>query len=156
MSGLRRKDKEIKEKAEIEEILRQTDVCRIALCEGNQPYIVPMNFGYKDGVVYLHSAKEGKKIDIIRENGNVCFEVEAGAELVTNDKPCSWTYRYRSVIGFGKARVLEGYEEKVNGLNIIMNHYTGKSDFEFGQEAVNAIVIIRIDIEEITGKKSGY
>lgn len=79
---MRRSEKEVNDIHEIESILKQTSICRIGLCVDNIPYVVPMNYGYRDNCLYLHSAKEGRKIDIIRENPNVCFEVDTDIELV--------------------------------------------------------------------------
>ena len=153
---MRRKDKEITDKAAIEEILQKAQVCRLALCENNIPYIVPMNYGYKDGYLYVHGAKEGKKTDMIAANPNVCFEVDMDHELVKGENGSEWTYKYHSVIGYGKAEILQAFEEKKQGLDIIMEHYSGSFEHQYPEAAVHAVSVIRIKIEEMTGKKSGY
>ena len=153
---MRRKDKEIKDEELIEAILRRASICRIALSENDLPYIVPLCFGHKDDFLYLHSAKEGRKIDMIRKNNNVCFEIEIDTELVAGEKPCNWTMKYHSIIGFGKAFLVEDTEEKREALDIIMEHYSGKSSFEYPEKIINSLAVIKVRIESMTGKKSGY
>ena len=92
---MRRKDKEIKDRKEIESIIKRATVCRIGLSENNLPYIVPMNYGYVNNRLYLHSSTQGKKIDIIRHNNRVCFEMDTDHELVKSETPCQWTMKYR-------------------------------------------------------------
>ncbi len=151
---MRRKDREIKDKALIDNIINRAAVCRIAMSDGNRPYIVPMNFGYRDGCIYLHSAREGRKIDILRENSHVCFEMETDPVLVKDGKPCEWGMKYCSVIGFGIARLVDDFEEKKKALDIIMEKYSGENSFEYDEKAVDRVIIIKIIISSITGKKS--
>lgn len=153
---MRRKDQEIRDKSTIESIIRKEMVCRIGLSENNMPYIVPMNFGYKDNFLYLHSAKEGKKIDIIKINNNVCFEIDTDHELIKSEKACSWGMKYRSIIGSGKAHLIDDYEEKRRALDIIMEHYSDRSSYNYLDEEIINVVIIKIEIESITGKELGY
>lgn len=153
---MRRKDKQIDDKNIINSILMKADVCRIGLCDGNIPYIVPMNFGFDEHNLYLHSAREGRKIDIIKNNNNVCFEVETDVELVKSNIACNWGAKYYSVIGKGKAFIVEEYSEKIKALEFIMRKYSGEKEFVFDEERVNRVSIIKIQIEDMTGKKSGY
>lgn len=109
---MRRKDKQITDIKIIEEILAKADVCRIAMCDGGVPYLVPVNFGYRDRALYIHSAHEGRKMDILKKNDHVCFEVETDVEILEGDAACDWGTRYRSVIGSGRARFIEESTEK--------------------------------------------
>jgi nitroimidazol reductase NimA-like FMN-containing flavoprotein (pyridoxamine 5'-phosphate oxidase superfamily) len=118
------------------------------------PYIVPVCFGHADGCIYFHCAAEGKKIDIIRENNNVCFEVEVDVELVPGDSACRYTMKFKSVIGFGKAHIVEDPGEKKKGLDIIMEHYSGSSHHEYAEQGFRLATIVRIDIDTMTGKWS--
>jgi nitroimidazol reductase NimA-like FMN-containing flavoprotein (pyridoxamine 5'-phosphate oxidase superfamily) len=105
---MRNTEREIKDREEILSIMKEAQVCRIAFSAENIPYIVPMNFGYQDNCLYFHCAREGKKLDIIHENNQVCFEIDINDELVKKtERLCSWTTKYRSVIGFGKAFIIE-------------------------------------------------
>lgn len=155
---MRRSDKEIKDKNTIQWILKEAQVCRIALCNDNKPYIVPMNFGFDDNYIYLHSASEGKKIDILNKNNNVCFEVDIQNELVKSEIACNWGMKYYSVIGSGKSYFIEDNNEKKKVLNSIIQKYSENDakSIEYSKTALNKTVIIKVEISEITGKKSGY
>jgi len=152
---MRRKDKEIKNKELIESIIKRATVCRIGLSENNVPYVVPLVFGYKDNCLYFHSAPEGKKINIIKQNDNVCFELEADLQLARAETACNWDMKYYSVIGFGKAFLIDDTEEKRRALNIIMEHYSG-NPHEYPANKINKVAIIKVKIDSMTGKKSGY
>ncbi len=151
---MRRKDKEITDKKEIESIINKFDVCRIALSEKNSPYIVPVCFGYADNCLYFHSAQDGKKIDIIKKNNNVCFEFDIYDKLIKSEAPCDWDVKYYSVIGIGKAFFIDDFEEKIKALNIITGHYSGDS-FVYQKNSIDNVTVIKVEIEKITGKKSG-
>jgi uncharacterized protein len=116
-----------------------------------------MNFGFKDNCIYLHSAIKGKKMDISSENRNV-FLIDIQNELVKSELACSWGMRYYSVIGSGKVDFIEDFEEKMKALDIIMEKYNENDleSFEYSKSSINKVVIFRVEIEETTGKKSGY
>jgi nitroimidazol reductase NimA-like FMN-containing flavoprotein (pyridoxamine 5'-phosphate oxidase superfamily) len=151
---MRRSDKEISDAGVIEGILKAATVCRLALCESNQPYVVPLCFGYQDNALYIHSAGQGKKLNILRKNNNVCFEVDIDHELKEADQACGWGMKFKSVIGFGKAVLVEDIESKRKALDIIMHQYS-ESTFEYPQDAITDITIIKVEIESMTGKQSG-
>lgn len=152
---MRRKDKAIVELAEIEEIVRKSLVCRLALAEENQPYIVPLSFGFKNNTLYFHSSPQGKKIEMLKKNSMVCFQFDLDHEVVADEEACKWGMKYRSVIGFGKASFVEDLEKKRKGLDVIMQHYSGRS-FQYPESAIENTVVIKVEIESMTGKKSGY
>lgn len=153
---MRRADKEITDYGLIETILKEERICRIALCDWEKPYIIPMIFGYQDGYLYLHSAPEGKKIDLIRKNNQVCFEVESKVEIIPGEQPCSWGVNYYSVIGIGKAYFIEEPEEKKKALDIMARKFTKENQFEYPEAMLSKTEVIKIVIEEMRGKKSGY
>jgi len=150
---MRRKDREITNQAEIEAVLKKAFVCHLGLADGDQPYVVPMNYGYEDGHVYLHGADEGKKIDILKKNDKVCFEMELfQSEIIKGgDQPCDWGTAFRSVIGFGTAKLLENVEEKTRALNVILKAHDDRS-FTFPEEMLKMTAVIDITIREMTGK----
>jgi nitroimidazol reductase NimA-like FMN-containing flavoprotein (pyridoxamine 5'-phosphate oxidase superfamily) len=150
---MRRKDKEITSKAEIEGIIRRSLVCRLALADENRPYIVPLCFGYKDNSLYFHSAVQGKKIDIIKKNNRVCFEFDVDYKVIKADKACEWGMQYKSVVGFGQASFLEDSESKRQALDIIMKQYSGESS-AYPEAKLKHTVIIKVDIEHMTGKQA--
>ncbi len=152
---MRRKDREITEITEMEAIISRADVCRIALTDNDTPYIVTMNFGYSpDRKFYFHCAREGKKIDMIRKNNNVCFELDTDHELIAGTEACDFGMRYSSIIGWGKIFILTGDEEKREGFNSIMQHYSGKSGFSYIPEQFDKTTVLRLDILSMTGKKA--
>jgi nitroimidazol reductase NimA-like FMN-containing flavoprotein (pyridoxamine 5'-phosphate oxidase superfamily) len=152
---MRRKEKEIADKAIIESIILSSSVCRLALLEDDQPYIIPLCFGYEDNALYFHSAPEGKKLDILRSNNNVCFEFDSDHRIVEAEDACGWSMNYRSVVGFGKASFIDDPEERAKAMNAIVQHYTGKP-LPYSEAKLKDTVIIKVEIESITGKKSGY
>ena len=152
---MRRKDKKITDRAQIDAIIRDALVCRIALHDGDMPYIVPLSFGYDGKNIYIHSAAEGRKIDILRQNPRLCFELETHCAVLPAEKACSFTMRYQSVIGYGTASFIENAREKIRAVQCIMNHYTD-GDFIFTPHDIDRIAVLRIDIEEISGKQSGF
>ena len=111
----------------IDAIIKEAEVCRLGMVDGDTPYIVPLCFGYKDNTLYFHSATEGKKLDILKNNSNVCVEFDVNQELTSTYHPCKSTMKYRSVIGFGKASLVENPEEKQNALTVIFNHYSSEA-----------------------------
>ena len=154
---VRRDDKEIKDPGAMREILRKGLVCHIAMVDDGYPYMVAMNYGFRDDVIFLHAALEGRKVEILRKNPDVCFMVYTGNRLTTGPDACGdWTMKYRSVTGFGKATLIEQDEDKIPAMHIIMDQYTTKGPFAFSPERVAQTMVIRIDIEEMTGKISGY
>ena len=150
---MRRSEKEIVASEQIEEIIRNAKLCRLALCQDDWPYIVPVCFGYEDGVIYIHSARAGKKIDILRSNARVCFEFDIDVEIQPGISNCDWGVRYRSVIGFGYAEFVEDEREKARALNILIQHYEG-TPTAYPEKMLRKTEIIRIIIERMTGKYS--
>jgi nitroimidazol reductase NimA-like FMN-containing flavoprotein (pyridoxamine 5'-phosphate oxidase superfamily) len=150
---MRRANKEITDITEILELLDGADVLRVAMSLNDQPYLVPFCFGREGNRLYMHCATEGLKLDIIRENPRVCFEVEADVEIIDTGNPCDWTMTYRSVIGFGKAVLVEGEDEKQRGLDAMMAHYGAKGPYEYPEAAIEKTAVLRIDIERMTGKR---
>lgn len=148
---MRRFEYQISDKNEIEAIFRSAKVCRLAMSMNDQPYIVPLCFGFQDGVLYFHSAGEGKKIDMLEANRKVCFEFDIDQHIVEAENPCDWGMNYRSVIGFGVATIVEDSEEKRVGLDAIMRQYSPGS-YSFPDAEVVGTTVIRVDIDSMTGK----
>jgi hypothetical protein len=102
--------------------------------------------------VYIHSAPEGKKFAMLEKNPRCCFEADICDQVIRDERPCSWGMRFRSVIGYGMAEILNNAEEKRHGLNCIMQHYSGGTH-EFSDHDLGSVMVIRITIEFMTGKK---
>jgi uncharacterized protein len=153
---MRRSEKEITDRKEIDSIMKRALVCRIALVDSGSPYLIPVNFVVYDGHLYFHSAQEGKKLEILKKNNQVCFEIEDAVEIVRGESACSWGTKYLSIIGFGRALLIEETEAKKKVLNLLMEKYAGKNDCAYKQEILNKLIVVDVAIENITGKKSGY
>lgn len=157
---MRKRDKaieDITDKAVMEEIIRECDICHVAMVDGERPYVLAFNFGYHDGRIYLHSAREGKKLDVLRKNPRVCVEFNTGHELFARHAhiACTWRWRYRSVLAHGRAELLEDHDAKMAGLSAMMANYT-EMDFEYKKPAVNNVMVIRIAVDEMTGRQFEY
>lgn len=148
----------ITDPAAIDDILQRGTVCHLAMVDGDRPYVVPLCYGYRDRALYIHSAREGQKIDILRRNPWVCFEVAVDVELVPGRHPCNWSVHYRSVIGTGRAVLIDEPEAMRAALDVIMAHYGGQpSDdgrYAYGEKALAKMLIIRVDVEALTGKQN--
>lgn len=152
--AMRRKEREITDRAEIDGILGLAKVMHLALSDNNMPFLVPVFFTYDGTSLYFHSAKAGTKIEILKKNNNVCFEVSIDNGVVESDMACDFEAKHRTVIGFGKAEFVESEEEKKQVLNKIVALFTDKK-FEFPKGNLNATAVIRIRIDSIKGKKHG-
>jgi nitroimidazol reductase NimA-like FMN-containing flavoprotein (pyridoxamine 5'-phosphate oxidase superfamily) len=135
----------------MEDILSRAEYGVLSLCDDGKPYGVAVNFGYIPDALYIHCAPEGRKIDIIRTNPAAGFTAVGDTQLIRAEKACGWSSYYESVYIDGRAEIIEDTEGKIAGLNAIMRKYSGR-DFEFGADDLKGIVIIRIDIDNMTGK----
>ena len=155
MKGMTKRERQLTDPQQILEILDKAQVMHLGLCENNEPYVVPMNYGYtmEEGklVLYLHGATQGKKLDMIRANPNVFFEIDCDVVPFEGILPCQYGLSYSSVMGKGTARIVEDVEEKKQAMSILMKTQTGK-DFEFNERLVSIVAVVRIDVEEYTAK----
>ncbi len=153
--GMRRNDREVKDISDIISIMRRCDVCRIALNDGAVPYIVPLNFGMSENggkiTLFFHSATEGKKLDLMRRSDAVCFEMDHGHRLYSDAEKGYCTMEYESVIGYGRIRFIENYEEKICALQSIVDKYH-PGGFEFGRAAVDRTAVYSLEVQSVTGK----
>jgi len=148
---MRRKDREITDRIYMESILSRVSVCRLALADGNEPYVVPVCFGYEDGTIFFHSATEGKKMDIIRKNPRCCIEVDITPGPIQGENPCKWEMEYESVICTGTARTLETFSEKCAAMKCIFRHYAG-TEHPFSEKELERVALVKIPVESMTGK----
>jgi uncharacterized protein len=153
---MRRKDREIAERSEVESIISRADVCRVAMANDNIPYIVTMNFGYVHGEcprLYFHCAPAGRKIDMILRNNLVCFSLDTDHAIYKGEQGCDWGMTYSSVVGFGKIVIVDNEHERKEGLDHIMNHYGGSGSYSYDEKVLARTTILRLDISEMTGKR---
>lgn len=150
---MRREEREIRDQAEILAIMKEALVCRLGFSDAGTPYVVPMNFGLGENCIYLHCARAGRKLDIIRKNDKVCFEMDLLRELTQGPTACGWGARYESIIGFGRAALVENPYEKRAALDRIMDHYGAQGPFFYPDDILAKTEVIRITIESVTGKR---
>lgn len=153
---MRRKDREVTENSEIEEILNKCKVFRIGLVDDSGVYILPLNFGYVlDGnklELYFHGAKAGKKVELLDRDATVGFEMDCEHKLVKGDDPCEYSYKYASIIGQGKATIVLDALEKAKTLNYLMKHQTGNT-FEFSRKTLESVSVYKIIADKFTAKR---
>lgn len=167
---MRRKDREVNNIDEIIAILTHCSIIHLSMVNGNKPYSIPLNFGFvvrekenhKVINIYFHGAKEGKKIDILRTNPNICFSTVAFSEVGSLNKdlsvPCDWTTYYESVIGSGKVSFLEDSEEKAIGLDSILLHNgyklkDGREKIKYSKDELSRVMVAKIEVSDISGKR---
>lgn len=156
MREMRRQDRKITEAAVIATVLDKCRTLHLGLVEDGRAYIVPLNYGWTEEngryILYAHSAAEGRKIDLIRGGADVGFEMETGVEYFDADTACGWGNRYESIIGEGRATLLETPEEKRQALAAIMAHYSARKDYTFEDAMVNLVQVIQIDVTALSCK----
>lgn len=154
---MRRKDKEISDIKEINEIIGEANFCNVAMSRNNIPYIIPMNFGFYGQCIYLHSSDEGLKIDILKENPHVCIGIVCDAQLVKSIDVCKSNMKYRSVLIFGRTEFISDEIEKKKALGFVVQHYhkdIREEPLEFSNYNLDKVVILKVKIIKVTGKKS--
>lgn len=149
--NMRRNDREITDRNEIDGIIARCNVFRIALCDEGQPYVLPLNFGYDGKYLYFHSASGGKKIELIKRNNRIGFEFDIFHETITAETPCNWGTKYESVVGAGTVEFIEPHQEKAAALECILHQYGG-SFKEFKDSSLSAVSVFRVNIVSISGK----
>ncbi len=152
---MRKKEAEIRDAAQIERILFEAPVMRLALGGGGWPYVVPLNFAFEPGRLWFHTGPKGEKMERLARDERVCFEVDAEVEVVPAAEPCAFGFRYRSVVGFGRAQVVEDQAERVRALNLIMKKYAGR-EYEFPPENLRRTVLVMVSVESMTGRRGVY
>ena len=154
---MRRKEREVTDIQEILHIVDEAKILHLGLMDEGYPYIVPMHYGYEfaDGtfVFYLHSAKEGHKLDLIQKDAHVCVELETNVELVSGGEvPCMYGAAFASVIGKGTAEFVEEEQEKIKALELLMKNQTGRA-FEITGKIAESVAVIRVVVREFTAKR---
>lgn len=152
---MRRQDREISDPAQICGILKRTRICFLSLCDGSTPYTVPMNFGFTEEAgritLYLHSAKSGKKLDLIRKNPNVCAAFGNMLSFEDGKTGCEATAQYESAIGFGTAELLSDPRACKKGLSCLLSQYESHAAHDFSA-LLDKTAVIRVTLDRITGK----
>lgn len=153
---MRRTDREVTDNRQIQSIIEQAKVVHIGMIDNDRPYVVPMQYGFvfADGqlTLYVHCAKEGRKLDIIKKNPRVFIELETEAAIISGgDIPCKYGSEYASVMGDGTVVVVEDVAEKIFGLQLLMKTQTGR-DFDISEQMTKSVTVLRIDVPHVTAK----
>ena len=153
---MRRTDREVTDNRQIQSIIEQAKVVHIGMIDNDRPYVVPMQYGFvfADGqlTLYVHCAKEGRKLDVIKKNPRVFIELETEAAIISGgDIPCKYGSEYASVMGDGTVVVVEDVAEKILGLQLLMKTQTGR-DFDISEQMTKSVTVLRIDVPHVTAK----
>lgn len=138
------------------DVLSRAEYATLALCDADGLYSVPVNFAFEDGVLYLHSAKKGRKIECLRravESGSpVAFSAATGLEMKTGEKACQWGYKFHSVLGSGKASLLTDPKDQLAALGVIMKKYAGSDAFPYDEKLLGITAVVAIRVERATAR----
>lgn len=152
---MRRKDKMIQERAEMDAVLHEATVVHVAMWDGQEPYLVPLNFGYDGESLFVHTATEGRKVRIFEQFPRVCFEAEAGVEIRDGgDTACAWGCRYRSIVGYARIERVRDSADVLHALRTIMRKYAGRDDHAYLQGSLERVATWRLVIERMDGKRA--
>jgi nitroimidazol reductase NimA-like FMN-containing flavoprotein (pyridoxamine 5'-phosphate oxidase superfamily) len=153
---MRRKDREIIEVSEILEVIKKCTVCRLAFFDEGYPYIVPLNFGFEtDGgklTLWFHCAGAGKKLELLRQNSHVAFELDCPGRIIEGAEACDYTMTFESVCGTGTLEIANE-TDKLPALRLLMRQYSERTDFEFDTALVGAVTILKMTVNKVTGKR---
>lgn len=153
---MRRKDREVTDINEIAKILDTCKTANVAMVDEGIPYVVPLSYGYEfvdnELVLYFHSAKEGRKLDILKKNPRICFSIFSEGGPLHSESPCNSIYFYSSVIGNGIVKFLEQAEEKTYALGKMFAHQSGRT-VTFTEEQAGTVCVFKVVSKEYTGKR---
>ncbi len=154
---MRRKDREVVDDIRIDEIISKAKICRLGFYDDGEVYIVPLNYGYiRNGeqfTLYFHSAKSGRKIDLIKNCESVGFELDTDFKLMEGEVACDYSAYYASIIGNGKMSIVEDVDEKTSALKLIMSNYTGRDDWKYSEKSLNRVAIMKLDVTKFSCKE---
>ncbi len=154
---MRRKDREVTDFTKMMAILKSCDCCRLGFIDGDETYIVPLNFGYEeqDGKLslYFHSAGEGRKVSLIPKQKTVSFEMDTHGKLMTADMACGFSWLYQCVMGKGNLEILTDHDAKIQGLQKVMEHYSDSGSWEFHPAMIEKINVLKLTVSEWSCKE---
>ena len=156
---MRRSEFEVKDPQDIRDFLTHCQVCRLALCDGSQPYLVPLSYGmhFDDtgrlNTLYFHSAQEGRKLSYLSANPLVCFELDDYVQVAPAAQACGFSMRYASIIGTGQAKLIEDLDEKRIALDALMAHYAPGQSWEFPRPMLQKTCVFSVSVNELSFKK---
>lgn len=147
---MRRSDREITDVKLIEAFIAKEQIMRIGFYDNGEIYIVPVNYGYTNDsgqfAFYFHGAKAGRKYELSKGSPNIGFEIDGNYELLEADIACDFSAKFQSVVGTGKISIVEVREEKIKGLNVLMRQTSGKAEWQYSEEMINAVAVYKVDV----------
>lgn len=153
---MRRKEREITDEKQLEMVLHNCKVCRVAMQDEQGLYIVPLNFGYEYECgklhLFFHSAKEGRKVNAFQKNAKVAFEMDCAHQLIEGETACQYSYQFQSIVGTGCIFLVEDKQQQKKALSLLMKHMTQK-EFVFEDNMLNAVFVYELEVHEFTGKQ---
>ena len=151
---MKRIDRQVTDRKEIDEIIRRCQICRLGLVDGDEPYVVPMNFGYEKNCVYFHGALTGRKMSILESGPRICLEFDLAHEMVIHeDTACKWSQKYESVIAWGKAEIMGDPVKKRHAFNVIMGHYSEKKEWDYPDIIIERTHVVKVTLDKVTAKR---
>jgi nitroimidazol reductase NimA-like FMN-containing flavoprotein (pyridoxamine 5'-phosphate oxidase superfamily) len=157
IKAMRRADREVTDPTQIRDIIQACVCCRLGLNDAGQTYIVPLSFGWQERqgryTLYFHCAAEGRKLDILRREPTVSFEMDTGYRVNEAENACGYSCAFQSVMGTGRVTVVQEMAEKRQGLALLMEHTTGRTGWDFSENACRGVCVLRLDVEELSGKE---
>jgi uncharacterized protein len=156
---MRRADRLVEDRERLRAMLEKADACRLGFAQGDMPYIVTLNFGFEwEGelpVLFFHCAREGRKLEMMRRNPRVCFELDLEHELIVAPTACGWGMKFASIVGYGSLSEVSDEEGRREGLGLIMRRYGWKDDSGFEPGPMRAAMVLRLEASELCGKRKG-
>ena len=149
--AMRRAEKEIKDRSQIDAIIQEASVCRIGLVDGDEAYIVPMNFGYSDNCLWFHCAKEGRKMDLVKRTGKASFEIDIDEGLVLDRDAYKCSNNFKCVMGKGRIGVVSDPEERAKGSRSLMRHYH-PGEYIVNDKCMDKTVVLKLEVESLSCK----
>ncbi len=153
---MRRKDREVTDIKMIQEFIATEQILRVAFCDEDDIYIVPVNYGYvydnEKYIFYFHGAKAGRKYELTKKNPLVGFEIDGKYKLLESEVACDYSATFQSVIGKGVLSLVEENDEKKEGLNSIMKQTTHKTEWGYCDDMLDAVAVFKLKVEKISCK----
>ena len=155
---MRRSEREVTDLKEIIKIISQCEVVRLGLVDNGQPYIVPLSFAFTeesgDITFFFHSAAAGRKMDLMKANPRVCFEMDCLLNISRNEVPCNWSAEYESIMGYGEILFINHDEDKKTAMDLIMRRYGYEGKLEYSPSAFSRTALYKLSVKEITAKRN--
>ena len=156
---MRRAERQITDLVTIKDIFAQAVVCRLGMCDlDGIPYIVPLNYGYEFfgnmPCLYFHGAQQGKKVDIIKTNPVICFEIDNPLGVKMSNTPEGHSFYYQSIVGWGRMEILTENADKIYALQKILSQVKARTDFVFDSKVLDYTLVMALKVDKYTGKQN--